>query len=232
MPEAKEDVVSLEQIKDSANSIISELDPMMSAIVSERIVMPLSGEAEYVDTLLYFRHPTDKSLEWTMQINNDPEYVDHELAEVIKRVFAEKSQHRDMSQSYHPEKVEALAKVRDVANAAITSLDPLMSAIVQERVVRPFDGGDEYEETMLFFSHPTDRAMEWSMQVDTDPDYVDGKLGDVVKRVYEEKLLKKQEQLEQERILREEAGADGESARDAEALSAARAALARTMEDQ
>ena len=186
--------IAPEEIKDKANEKIRSLDPLMSATLKERVVMPRDRE-EYIDTVLYFRHPTDRSKEWCMEIKDDPEYVDGQLEGVIQKVYERHEAEREARGEEEAEEEatqEALVAARDAANEAITALDPSMSAFLDRRIIMPYSGEDEYEETVLFFNHPTDPTMEWTMLINTDPDYIQHKLPEVVRKVHEEKAQQRE----------------------------------------
>ncbi len=191
-PETQEIKVSQERIKDIANAAISSLDPIMSAIIKERIVTLPSGE-EYLDTMLYFTHPSDSSMEWTMEMNNDTEYVEGRLSDIVRQVHERKAENKTLPETNDVETIKSLSRIKNIANQTITSLDPMMSAIISDRVVRPFSGEGEYDATLLYFTHPTDPSMEWTMDIERDPEYVEGKLADVIRNVFERKKQKKEE---------------------------------------
>ena len=75
-------------------------------------------------------------------------------------------------------------RARDRAQQFIPQLDPELEVDVEEDSITPYDGGEEYDTFVLFFSHPSNPNLNWTMAVKPDEDFINNELEEVVKRIY------------------------------------------------
>ena len=75
-----------------AQQVASAIDPELIVVIQDREERMLGAE-EWNDARLFlFYKESDPRMEWAMHINTDPSYVENELAGVIEKVYAEKTE--------------------------------------------------------------------------------------------------------------------------------------------
>jgi hypothetical protein len=70
----------------------------------------------------------------------------------------------------------ALEKVR----ALIDEIDPNFSVEISRRMVRRYATGEEHEEDVYHFRDLSNPSTEWTMDINTEPEYLKDKLPDVI----------------------------------------------------
>ena len=77
----------------------------------------------------------------------------------------------------------AFEAARAKAESFITDIDPDLTVSVSSRRVE-LDSGKSYTGTVLMFQHTSDPDIRWSMDIGSEPDYIDTKLEGVVRKIY------------------------------------------------
>ncbi|CAI8018506.1 Penicillin acylase 2 proenzyme [Geodia barretti] len=72
----------------------------------------------------------------------------------------------------------------DRAEQFLPDLDPELEVDVEEDSISPYDGGDEYDTFVLFFSHASNPDLSWTMAVRPDEAFINNELEEVVRRIY------------------------------------------------
>jgi hypothetical protein len=63
------------------------LDKDLQVDVDTTLVTPNDGSAEYTIFALTFSHPSNPNLHWTMEIQMNEEYIEHELKQVVTKIY-------------------------------------------------------------------------------------------------------------------------------------------------
>ena len=66
------------------------LDKNLEVDVDTDVITPNDGGTEYTTFVLAFSHPSNQNLNWTMQIRMDDEYIEHELEEIVTKIYLER----------------------------------------------------------------------------------------------------------------------------------------------
>ena len=69
---------------------LPRLDEDLEVDVDTTVVTPDDGGAEYTTFVLTFSHPSNPNLQWTMEVRMDEEYIEHELEEVVTKIYLER----------------------------------------------------------------------------------------------------------------------------------------------
>ena len=75
-------------------------------------------------------------------------------------------------------------QARARAEQFLPELDPELEVDVEEDSISPYDGGDEYDTFVLFFSHASNPNLSWTMAVRPDEAFINDELEEVVRRIY------------------------------------------------
>jgi hypothetical protein len=63
------------------------LDKDLQVDVDTTLVTPNDGSAEYTIFALTFSHPSNPNLQWTMEIQMNEEYIEHELEQIVTQIY-------------------------------------------------------------------------------------------------------------------------------------------------
>jgi len=77
----------------------------------------------------------------------------------------------------------------------LSSVDPNLSAEVQKFSVSPEGASTKEKFIALFFSHASDPTLKWTLEIETTDDYIDNRLEQVVRAVYERKRQQSERRL-------------------------------------
>jgi hypothetical protein len=81
-----------EKARAKAETFIGALDPDLTVSVDEVLVEPeREGAQEYPARVLRFAHRKRAGLEWTMEIDESDEYIEHQFQAVVSMIYARKS---------------------------------------------------------------------------------------------------------------------------------------------
>ncbi|MDO8470690.1 MAG: hypothetical protein Q7S63_01810 [bacterium] len=76
-------------------------------------------------------------------------------------------------------------KAQQKIQSFLPHLDPDLIVNVRPAIVTPDNGGPEYEQLVLAFSHLSNQNLSWTMEIGEDDEYIKGgKLESVVKERY------------------------------------------------
>ena len=67
-----------------------DLDNALEVEVEETEITPSDGGDNYLTSVLVFSHGSNPNLQWTMEVQENDEFIDHELETVIKRIYFER----------------------------------------------------------------------------------------------------------------------------------------------
>ena len=79
-------------------------------------------------------------------------------------------------------------EAKNRAELFLHELDPELEVEVEEDSISPYDGGDEYDTFVLFFSHASNPNLSWTMAVRPDEAFINNELEQVVRRIYFERV--------------------------------------------
>ena len=66
------------------------LDEGLEVDVDTTVVTPDDEGPEYTTFVLTFSHPSNPNLQWTMEVRMDEEYIEHELEEVVTKIYLQR----------------------------------------------------------------------------------------------------------------------------------------------
>ncbi len=69
---------------------LPRLDEDLEVDVDTTVVIPDDGSTEYSTFTLAFSHSSNPNLQWTMEVRMDDEYIEHELEEVVTKIYLER----------------------------------------------------------------------------------------------------------------------------------------------
>lgn len=73
--------------KGQAEKFLPDLDHSLEVEVEETSISPYDGGDEYKTYALVFSHGSNPNLNWTMEIQENDEFVADELEEVVKKIY-------------------------------------------------------------------------------------------------------------------------------------------------
>jgi hypothetical protein len=73
--------------RERIEQFLPDLDKNLEVDVDTDVITPNDGSAEYTTAVLTFSHPSNPRLHWSMEIRMDDEYIEHELEEVVKKIY-------------------------------------------------------------------------------------------------------------------------------------------------
>ena len=78
------------QAKVRVEEFLPGLDSDLEVEVEETSITPSDGGDDYKTFVLVFSHGSNPNLRWTMEVQANEEFIDHELETVIKRIYFER----------------------------------------------------------------------------------------------------------------------------------------------
>lgn len=110
-------------------------------------------------------------------------------------------------EKYREEKEKWYEKARAKAEQVMQELDPAYTVEVQNSIVSPDDNDKaEYRTVTLAFESPQGPATSWTMEIEPSDDYIQNRLPDVIKKVYEERQTETRTEQDREKGERNVAG--------------------------
>jgi len=101
---------------------------------------------------------------------------------------------QNLNESAESREQRVLEKAQEIARI----IDSDLGVQLGDRTVVPDDKSKgEYQKICLVFLHSTIEGLEWSQEFETDQDYLDNKLEEVIRRIYERELS----EVKQRRVL-------------------------------
>ena len=76
--------------KERIEHFLPRLDKNLEVDVDTDVITPNDGSTEYTTFVLTFSHPSNQNLNWTMEIRMDDEYIEHELEEIVTKIYLER----------------------------------------------------------------------------------------------------------------------------------------------
>ena len=76
--------------KSRIEEFLPRLDEDLEVDVDTTVVTPDDGTAEYSTFVLAFSHSSNSNLQWTMEVRMDDEYIEHELEEIVTKIYLER----------------------------------------------------------------------------------------------------------------------------------------------
>ncbi len=76
--------------KARVEACLPDLDSDLEVEVEETSITPSDGGDDYQTFVLVFSHTTNTNLRWTMEVEAEDEFIDHELEEVVKKIYFER----------------------------------------------------------------------------------------------------------------------------------------------
>ena len=70
----------------------------------------------------------------------------------------------------------------------LPNLDLELEVEVDQTSIAPYDGGDEYETSVLTFTHASNTHLSWTMEVEMNDEFIEQELEGVVRRIYFERV--------------------------------------------
>ncbi|MCH8896858.1 MAG: hypothetical protein IIC33_00995 [Chloroflexi bacterium] len=69
---------------------LPDLDNDLEVEVEETSITPSDGGDEYKTFVLVFAHTSNPNLRWTLEVKAEDDFIDHELEEVVKKIYFER----------------------------------------------------------------------------------------------------------------------------------------------
>ena len=76
--------------KSRIEEFLPRLDEGLEVDVDTTVVTPDDGTTEYSTFVLAFSHSSNSNLQWTMEVRMDDDYIEHELEEVVTKIYLER----------------------------------------------------------------------------------------------------------------------------------------------
>jgi hypothetical protein len=73
--------------RERIEQFLPDLDKDLQVDVDTTLVTPNDGGPEYTIFVLNFSHPSNPNLHWTMEIQMNEEYIEHELEQVVTNIY-------------------------------------------------------------------------------------------------------------------------------------------------
>jgi hypothetical protein len=73
--------------RDRIDQFLPDLDKDLQVDVDMTLVTPNDVSAEYTAFTLIFSHPSNPNLHWTMEIQMNEEYIEHELEQIVTKIY-------------------------------------------------------------------------------------------------------------------------------------------------
>ena len=69
---------------------LPDLDNGLEVEVEETAITPSDGGDNYTTTVLVFSHDSNPNVQWTMEVQEDDNFIDHELESAVRRIYFER----------------------------------------------------------------------------------------------------------------------------------------------
>ena len=69
---------------------LPRLDENLEVDVDTIVLTPNDASTEYTTFVLAFSHSSNPSLQWTMEVKMDEEYIEHELEQTVTKIYLER----------------------------------------------------------------------------------------------------------------------------------------------
>lgn len=77
-------------------------------------------------------------------------------------------------------------KAREKVESFLADIDPNLEVDIQRSIVTPDDPKkSEYSTDTLIFTHKTQPELRWTMEIEKSDNYINNRLEDIVRKVYE-----------------------------------------------
>jgi hypothetical protein len=76
--------------RERIEQFLPDLDKDLQVDVDTTLVTPNDGSAEYTIFGLTFSHSSNPNLHWTMEIQMNDEYIEHELEQTVTKIYLQR----------------------------------------------------------------------------------------------------------------------------------------------
>jgi hypothetical protein len=76
--------------RERIEQFLPDLDKDLQVDVDTTVVTPNDGGAEYTIFALTFSHSSNPNLHWTMEIQMNDEYIEHELEQTVTKIYLQR----------------------------------------------------------------------------------------------------------------------------------------------
>jgi hypothetical protein len=76
--------------RERIDRFLPDLDKDLQVDVDTTLVTPNNGSAEYPLFALTFSHSSNLNLHWTMEIQMNEEYIEHELEQIVTKIYLQR----------------------------------------------------------------------------------------------------------------------------------------------
>ena len=76
--------------KKRVERLLPTLDENLEVEIETSVVTPYDEGDEYETFVLAFSHASNPNLSWSMEVRMDDEYIEHELAQVVTKIYLER----------------------------------------------------------------------------------------------------------------------------------------------
>ena len=63
------------------------LDPNLEVELDTTVITPNQGGEEYTTFVLVFSHSSNSKLQWTMEVEQDEEYIENKLQQIVTDIY-------------------------------------------------------------------------------------------------------------------------------------------------
>lgn len=192
IPNQTEKPIIPEQIPENMDEVVTPEQPIEKAEEPsfESVEEDIQKKQEYIEE-------TDQQLRAVRErLGLDPDNGDAPALDVERFQFEKMKSLRENMRKQGEEMLKQkerleetlkwYKKAKEKADTFISSVDPLYSVEVISVNVS-LNGGAEQESIVLAFRHNQDSSKEWTMNIDTSDEYINGRFENVVRGIIEEK---------------------------------------------
>jgi len=171
--------------REKAESFLADIDPELEVDIQESRVTPNdTSKGECSATTLRFSHKSNPFIQWTIEIGEDDEYINNKLETGVREIYQEQKANVQKVMESWPWYETA----RHKTESFLPSIDPDLFVSVEKRTFTPADPkASSHDMVVLRFQHRTNSKINWTMNIDGNRDYINSKLEEGVRRIYQER---------------------------------------------
>ena len=76
--------------RERITDFLPRLDENLEVDIDTTVITPNDGSADYSSLVLTFTHSSNPNLNWTMEVQMDEDYIEHELERIVTKIYLER----------------------------------------------------------------------------------------------------------------------------------------------